>query len=108
MKRNTLEILYSKNGQSGSNKDPVVVLYDRGSWPSRILERRGYNRMETLYKRKMAPDEWEEYEQSWRCVAYRYKSLESLIADEIHLLGEDHEEIAILKKRIDQPNNLVT
>ncbi|MBS4064193.1 MAG: hypothetical protein KGZ74_06510 [Chitinophagaceae bacterium] len=106
--RKSVRILYKKGGANKSNPEPFVVLYDPPAWPDRITARRGYDSMKVIYSRKMTDDEWADYQKAWRCQAWKYKSIDGLLEDEIEALGQDHEEIKLLtqlKAEITKSNN---
>jgi len=93
--------------EKGRNKGIVIVL---GFWPERILKHRGWKNR--IYQRLLTSSEIEQVQNSRRGIAWHYKDLSLLLADEINVLGNSEEFIseanflcAHLKTSIDAIND---
>jgi len=88
--RRILQILHRPaHKKTTSNPERLIVLLDRKSWPTRVLERRGWFNLEVLASRYLTEEEERWLDAQYRVQAFKYNTGVELLEDERFVMKDD-------------------
>lgn len=86
----------------GANSAPLIILYSPSNWLARNMKPKNIHHLQVAW-RSLCEAERNAVDQAWRLRYEAYHDWESLIEDEIRLVGEKHPFVEELKALRDDP-----